>query len=154
MAGPDSRFKTEHNGSYQIDLVCACLQEGQMSQIGKDCRQPLQLCPIKGPQWCKAPEGTIVGKLPELTCLQSSTFLAGDHHQQHSWLHLCLTSLMFLRSQLRTLLKAVPSRPSSSPAQSLAPPGWSCMRAPGPVMFDQRLGSCLSRGADQKGLID
>ena len=61
--------------------------------------------------------------------------LAGELHQQHSQLHVCLTSLMFLRSQWRTPSKAVPSRLSGSPAQSLAPPGWSCMSSQsGPVL--------------------
>ena len=44
-----------------------------MSQGRKHCRQLVQPRMIKAPQGCKSPEGTIVGKSPGMTCLQSST---------------------------------------------------------------------------------
>ena len=126
--------------SYQPDHVSACFQKGQMSQSREDCRQPLQPCLIKAPQGHKPPKGTIVGGSPEMACLQSSTEVQQpwlDCHQKHPQLQACPTSLMFLRSQLRTLLKAVPSRPSGSPAQSLVPSGWSCMSCSGPALLGQ-----------------
>ena len=86
MAGLDSRFK-QHGMSYQLDHVSACSQEGQMSQGRKDCRQPLQPCLIKVPQWHKSLEGTIVGGSPTMTCLPSST--EGQQavdHQHHTQL--------------------------------------------------------------------
>ena len=45
-----------------------------MSQSRKDCRQPLQSCRIEAVRGgCKHPEGTIMGRSPGLTCLQSSS---------------------------------------------------------------------------------
>ena len=65
---------------------------------------------------------------------KNTAVLAVACFQRHSQLHACLTSLMFLRSQVRTSSKAVPRRPSGSPAQSLAPSGWRCMIPPWPTL--------------------
>ena len=125
--------------SYQLAFVSASFHEGQMSQSSKECRQPLQPFRIYKMRWYKPPEGTIVGRSPGMTCLQSRQTsviaLAADNHQQHSQLHVCLTSLMFLRSQTRTLSKAVPSRPPGSPAQSLLPSKWSCISSGAPDLL-------------------
>ena len=73
MAGLDSRVERNTTLSHQLDHVSFHVQEGQMRQSRKDCRQPLQPCPIKVPQWHKSPEGTIMSGSPGVTCLQSST---------------------------------------------------------------------------------